>query len=142
MLVRGTDSPLPLSTDDDRLIPSRLSLRPDHAPVRLFRDGKQVRLEITLSSAGVRLHDGGGVDGEGGEGIHGDEDDTTVGVDLSQRVPVKDRMQHYSVKRQSVDYGELRGRGTLTSGLIEVRQVGQILRSLEERGIAQRGEGI
>lgn len=51
-------------------------------------------LEFALASPGIGLNDGGRVDGEGGERVHGDKDDTGVGVDLTERVAVENRVEN------------------------------------------------
>jgi hypothetical protein len=82
-----------LSTDDDRLVPSWFSRRPNHAPIRLLRDGEQVRFEFALATAGVGLDDGMVVDGEGGEGVDSDKDDAGVGVDGAEGVAMEDGVE-------------------------------------------------
>lgn len=84
---------IPLSANDNRLVSSRFSSSSHHATVRILGDSEQVRFELALSPSGVGLDDGGRVDGEGGERIDGDEDDSGISVNLAQRVAVKDGVE-------------------------------------------------
>lgn len=84
---------VPLSTDNDRLVPSGLSPSSDHAAVGILGDSEQMRFELALPPTGVSLDDGGRVDRERGERVDGDENDSRVGVDLAQGVAVKDGVE-------------------------------------------------
>jgi hypothetical protein len=62
-----------------------------------------VRFEFTFAAARVGLDDGVIVDGEGGEGVDGNEDDAGVGVDGAEGIAVKDGVKDCIEMGQSVN---------------------------------------
>lgn len=65
-----------------------------HGRVRILSNGKQVWLELSSTATIIRLNDLRSIEGDALEGIHGNQDDTTVGIDAMLGITVSNGMQY------------------------------------------------
>ena len=64
----------------------------DHAAIRIFCDGKQVRFQFSPASSCVRLNDFRAVQVQVKEWVHSNQHNTRIGIDRPLLIPVEDGM--------------------------------------------------